>query len=56
MVFSGNEGGAALPITNSPDTWVYRASLHLGVGVELLVVVGGIVGPFAGGSEGDEKV
>ena len=30
------------PLSNSPNTWVYRAYLHLGVGVELLVVAGGI--------------
>ena len=36
--------------------WFYRASLHLRV--ELLVIAGGIAGPFgtAGGPEGDEKV
>ena len=39
---------------SDPDTWVYRASLHLGI--ELLVVAGGIVGTFAGGPEGDKRV
>jgi len=41
--------GERVAFTNNPDTWVYRASLHLGV--ELLVVAGGIVGPFVGGPE-----
>ena len=36
------------PSQTAPDTWVYGASLHLDV--ELLVIAGVIVGPFAGGT------
>ena len=37
--------GERVAFTNNPDTWVYRASLHLGA--ELLVIAGVIVGPKA---------